>query len=60
MAAGIKLSEPKKFKNYNLTSPIAMYAIKQRYGNKFNPNELVVSPKDIYNSKSLKIVHNNY
>lgn len=60
MAAGIELSEPKKFKNYNLTSPIAMYAIKQRYGNKFNPNELVVSPKDIYNSKSLKIVHNNY
>lgn len=60
MIAGIKLSDPKKFKNYNLSSPIAMYAIRQRYGKKFNPNELVVSPKDIYNSESLKIIFNNF
>lgn len=60
MVAGIKLSEPKKFKNYNLSSPIAMYTIRKRYGNTFNPNESVVSPKDIYNSDFLKIIFNNF
>ena len=59
-SASIHLSNPKKFKNYNLTSPIAMKAIKNRYGNTFNPEELVVSPKDIYNSGELKIIFNNY
>lgn len=59
-AVGIKLCEPKKFSNYNLNSKVAKYAIQSRYGNSFNSNETVVSPKDIYNSKKLKIIFNNF
>lgn len=59
-AAGITLTKLKKFNNYNLTNPIVIQTIKNRYGNNFNSNELVISPKDIYNSDLLKIIYNDY
>ena len=57
---GIELSKKHTFKDYDLESKSAQDAIKKRYGNTINMNELVVTPVDLRNSNKLKIVFNNY
>ena len=58
---GVELCEPKTFANFNLDDPIVRLAIKKRYGNqKFDLNELVVAPSDIYESDLLTTIYNTY
>lgn len=59
-AAGIKLCEPSHFSDYNLSSSVVQYAIKQRYGTSINPNEKVVTPVDVYSTELGKVVYDNY
>jgi hypothetical protein len=54
------LSKPKTFSQYDLSSSVAKDAIKKRYGNSFNKNELVISPVDLYKSPLVRVVYSNY
>jgi hypothetical protein len=53
------LCDIKQFSDYNLDRPIVKEAIKSRYNGKFNVNEYVVAPIDLYNSNKLKTVYSN-
>jgi hypothetical protein len=57
--AGIRLCDIKIFSDFNLNRPIVKEAIKSRYHGKFNVNEYVVAPIDLYNSNKLKTVYSN-
>lgn len=54
------IGESKKFSDYNLNNNTVKLAIKKRYGNSINLNEMVVTPADIYNSPEIKVIYNNY
>jgi uncharacterized protein YycO len=57
--AGIHLCDIKTFSEFNLNRPIVKEAIQSRYNGKFNINESVVAPIDLYNSDKLKTVYSN-
>ena len=57
--AGIRLCDIKTFSNFNLDRPIVKKAIKDRYNGRFNINESVVAPIDLYKSDKLKTVYSN-
>jgi hypothetical protein len=57
--AGIRLCNIKIFSDFNLNRPIVKKAIQSRYKGKFNINESVVAPIDLYNSDKLKTVYSN-
>ena len=57
--AGIRLCDIKTFSEFNLNRPIVRKAIQSRYKGKFNINESVVAPIDLYNSDRLKTVYSN-
>ena len=57
--AGIRLCDIKTFSEFNLNRPIVKKAIQSRYKGKFNINESVVAPIDLYNSDRLKTVYSN-
>ena len=57
--SGIRLCDIKIFSDFNLNRPIVKEAIKLRYNGKFNVNEYVVAPIDLYNSDKLKTVYSN-
>tara|TARA_R100000951_G_scaffold116580_1_gene129110 strand:- start:2768 stop:3415 length:648 start_codon:yes stop_codon:yes gene_type:complete len=60
-AAGIILSSPTKFKDYDLSSIEAIKMIEDRYGSKINLNEPVITPVQIAaDSKNLFPVYQNY
>lgn len=58
--AGIELCETKKFSDFNLKNQKVKAAIKNRFKNDFNLNEIVVSPVDIYNSGKLDLIYSNF
>ncbi len=55
--AGIELCKPKHFSDYPISLPRVKKLIKERYGDKFDPSEQIVSPQALYKSKLLKEVH---
>jgi hypothetical protein len=57
--AGIRICDIKIFSDFNLNRPIVKKAIQSRYKGKFNINESVVAPIDLYNSDKLKTVYSN-
>ena len=59
-SVGYKLCEPKKFKNFDLTSKLAKKTIKQRFGTSINLDEKVVAPIDIFQSEKTKVIFSNY
>ena len=60
-AAGIELSSPTKFKDYDLSSREAIKMIETRYGSKINLNENVITPIQIFEDhKNLFPVYQNY
>lgn len=54
--AGIELSTPEKLGDFNLSHPLVIQKIKERYGNNIPMDEKVVSPAALYNSKLLETV----
>ena len=54
--ADIELCPPEKFSDFPISNPIVKKLIKERYGNKFDPSEQLVSPNALYKSKLLKEV----
>lgn len=54
--ADIELCPPEKFSDFPISNPIVKKLIKERYGNKFDPSEQLVSPYALYKSKLLKEV----
>jgi uncharacterized protein YycO len=58
--AGIELCETKKFSDFNLSNEKVKTAIKSRFKNDFNLNEVVVAPVDIYKSDKLKLIYSNF
>lgn len=57
--AGIRLCDVNQFSDFNLDRPIVRQAIKSRYQGKFNVNESVVAPVDLYKSNKLETVYSN-
>lgn len=55
--AGIELCKPKHFSDYPISLPRVKELIRERYGDKFDPSEQIVSPQALYKSKLLKEVH---
>lgn len=58
--AGITLCNINKFSDYDLNSNEVQNAIAERYDNKINLNEDVVTPVDLYESLSVHTVFDNY
>jgi len=59
-AGGIRLCEPKQFKDFDLSSDAVQQAIKQRYVSDFNDRERVVAPSDLYESDKLEVIFDTY
>ncbi len=55
--AGIELCKPNHFSDYPISLPRVKKLIKERYGEKFDPSEQIVSPQALFKSKLLKEVH---
>lgn len=58
--AGIQLCNINQFKDYNLSSEEVQNSIKVRYNTEINPEELVVTPVDLYNGRSTYVIFDNY
>lgn len=54
--ADIELCPPEQFSDFHISNPIVKKLIKERYGDKFDPSEQLVSPKALYESSLLKEV----
>ncbi len=54
--AGIELCSLEHFSDYHISNPIVKKLIQERYGDKFDPSEQLVSPKALYKSSLLKEV----
>ncbi len=54
--AGIELCKTKKLRDFDLTNPLVIEMMKERYGSKIPYEEVVVAPSDIYDSDMLKPV----
>jgi hypothetical protein len=59
-STGYTLCDPKKFKEYNLSSEDAKREIVKRYGSSINFDEQAVAPVDIFNSDLVGLVYSNY
>ncbi len=55
--AGIEVCKPNHFSDYSISLPRVKKLIKERYGDKFDPSEQIVSPQALFKSKLLKKVH---
>ena len=55
-AAGIELCKTKKLKDFDLTNPLVVEMMKERYGNHIPFDEAVVAPSDIFFSEQLELV----
>ena len=55
--AGIEVCKPNHFSDYSISLPRVKKLIKERYGDKFDPSEQIVSPQALFKSKLLKEVH---
>ena len=55
--AGIEVCKPNHFSDYSISLPRVKKLIKERYGDKFDPSEQIVSPQAIFKSKLLKEIH---
>ena len=52
--ADIELCTPEQFSDFPISLPAVKKLIKERYGDKFNPSEQIVSPHALYKSRLLK------
>ena len=55
--AGIEVCKPNHFSDYSFSLRRVKKLIKERYGDKFDPSEQIVSPQALFKSKLLKKVH---
>ena len=58
--AGIQLCDIHRFKDYNLSSEDVQNEIKVRYNTEIDPDELIVTPVDLYDGLSTGVVFDNY
>ncbi|MCC7031043.1 MAG: YiiX family permuted papain-like enzyme [Chitinophagaceae bacterium] len=54
--AGIDICAPRKLKDFDLSHPLVVTMMKERYGSKIPLEETVVAPSDIYQSAMLTTV----
>lgn len=57
---GIIISEYEKFGQYNLEDPTVVKIINQRFKNGVNEEEVVITPRGIYESPEMKEIYTNY
>ena len=58
--AGIVLSTPRRFEEYNFESPHVKETLKRRWGDKIRWTEKVVAPSDLADSPLLKVVEDTF
>ena len=54
--ADIELCPPEQFSDFPISNPVVKKLIKERYGDKFDPSEQIVSPHALFKSRLLKEV----
>jgi uncharacterized protein YycO len=59
MAVGVEIGETQKLRDFDLRSKPVLTKIKERYGNKIPYNEVVISPKAVFDSDLLVTVIDN-
>ena len=57
---GLKISEFEKFGQYNLEDPVVVKIINERFKNGVNKDEIVITPRGIYESDKMKMIYTNY
>lgn len=58
-STGIEIGKLQKLGDFDLSNPIVKKKIKERYGNNIPINEIVISPKSIYESELLETILEN-
>ena len=58
-ATGIEIGKPEKLSDFDLSSAAVKQKMKERYGDHIPANEIVISPKAIYESELLMTVEAN-
>lgn len=58
-AIGIEIGKLQKLKDFDLTNEIVKSKMKERYGNKIPKDEIVISPKAVFDSEFLETVDEN-
>lgn len=56
-ATGLELGQLQKLKDFDLSSPVVQYKLKERYGEKIPYEEMVISPARIFESELLSTVN---
>jgi len=59
LATGLDIGKLERLRDFDLTSEQVRQKMKERYGNKIPLDEIVISPKSIYNSDLLITVKSN-
>lgn len=60
LGANIELGRLEKLRDFNLTDPIVKQKLKERFGDTIPYDEIVISPKTIFNDEKLREVYSNY
>lgn len=58
-ATGLEIGKLEKLSDFDLTNEVVKQKMKERYGDKILLNEVVISPKAIFNSELLETIHVN-
>ena len=56
---GIEIGQLEKLKDFDLTNEVVKKKMKERYGQKLPLNEIVISPKSIFENTNLKTIKEN-
>jgi uncharacterized protein YycO len=58
-ATGLEIGKLEKLSDFDLTNEVVKQKMKERYGNKIPLNEIVISPKAVFNSELLETINLN-
>ncbi len=58
-ATGLEIGKLEKLEDFDLSNEIVKAKIKERYGNKIPKDEIVISPRSVYDSKLLETITEN-
>lgn len=58
-ATGIELGKLEKLSDFDLTNEAVKKKMKERYGDKIPMNEIVISPKAVFESELLETIKQN-
>lgn len=58
-STGLEIGKLEKLSDFDLTNEVVKQKMKERYGDKIPLNEIVISPKAVFNSELLETINVN-